>query len=205
MLHRRKADRPIEAMREGTYVLAEQATSNQQSWQSELDQHGKVTIASSFGSLLWRVGLAIVLVALFIYSRYASGDIGQRGLTIAIVGFALLILACIAFVVKFYGGRSIEVNADGIRMMDGRTHRWSDITTVCVYSPMKSPPMVSLTLSESAWNTTMKSQNAAAKMMHKGNKLVMRDRAIVLPSYLAADPGELAGWLNRLAKGIPDR
>lgn len=192
-------------MMEGTYVLVEQATSNQQAWQSELEQHGKVTIASSFGSLLWRVGLAIVLVSLFIYSRYTSGDIGQRGLTIAIVGFALLILACIVFVVKFYGGKSIEVNADGIRMMDGRTHHWNEITTVDVYSPMKSPPSVSVNLSESAWNSHMESQHAAAKVMHKGNKLIVRDRALVLPSYLAADPAELAGWLNRFAKGNPDR
>lgn len=180
--------------------MAEQMTPNQQSWQAELEQRGKVTIASSFGSLFWRVGLAIVLVALFVYSRYNAGDIGQRGLTLAIAGFVLLILACIVFVRVSYGGKSIEVNADGITMMDGSTHAWSDITSVGVYSPMKSPPVVALSLSESAWNAHMGGQNAAAKAMHSGNKLVMRDRAMALPSYLAADAGELAGWLNRLAQ-----
>jgi hypothetical protein len=105
----------------------------------------------------------------------------------------------------FYSGKSIEVNADGITMMDGNTHAWSDITSVDVHSPMKSPPMVSLALSESAWNAHMGGQNAAAKMMHRGNKLVMRERALILPSYLAADPGKLAGWLHRFAQGIPDR
>lgn len=175
-------------------------TANQQAWQTELEQQGKVTIAAGFGSLFWRVGLAVVLVALFVYSRYSAGDIGQRGLTLAIAGFALLILACIVFVRVFYGGKSIEVTADGIAMMDGTTHAWSDITSVGVYSPMKSPPVVALSLSESAWTAHMGGQNAAAKAMHKGNKLVMRERALVLPSYLAADPGELAGWLNRFAQ-----
>ncbi len=185
--------------------MAVQMTPNQQSWQSDLEQHGKVTIASSFGGLFWRVGLAVALVAAFIYSRYASGDIGQRGLTLAIAGFALLILACIVFVRMSYAGKSIEVDAQGITMMDGKTHPWSDITGVEVYSAVNSGPVVSLTLTEPAWNAYMDSQHAAAKVMHKGNKLVMRDRALVLPSYLAANPGELAGWLNYVAQGNPDR
>lgn len=186
---------------EGMYVLAEQATSNQQLWQSELEQHGKVTIASNFGSLLWRVGLAVALIAAFVYSRYTSGDIGQRGLTIAIAGFALLILACVVFVVKFYGGKSIVVTPDGITMMDGRTYAWDDISHVGVYSPMKSPPMVSVNLTEPAWDAHMGQQNVAAKLMHQGNKLVLRDRGVVLPSYLAASPAELAPWLNQFARG----
>lgn len=181
--------------------MSEQWTAQQQEWQSALERDGKVTISSGFGSLLWRVAIAVALVAFFIFARYQSGDIGQRGLTIAIIAFALLIIGCIIFVVKFYGGKSISVDSHGITMMDGANHQWSDVTDVGVYSPMKSPPMVSLNLSQAAWDTYMNSQNAAARAMHKGNKLVMRERGVVLPSYLAANPDELAPWLNQFAAG----
>lgn len=181
--------------------VTEQWTANQHAWQSEMEQHGKVIIRSSFGSMTWRVGFAVALVAVFVYGRYSSGDIGQRGLTLAIAGFALLLIACIVFVRMFYGGKSIAVTTDGITMMDGSAHAWSDIRQVAVYSPMKSPPMVSMSLTESAWESHMGKQNTAAKLMHQGNKLVLRDRSVVLPSYLAANPAELAPWLNQFARG----
>ena len=183
--------------------MAQNITAKQQAWQSELEQQGQVTIASSFGSLLWRVGIAIALVAFFVYARYQSGDIGQRGLTLAVVGFALLIAACIAFVVKQYGGKSIIVERHGITMIDGAFVPWSDITSVDVYAPAKSAPAVAVNLAESAWDAHLSQQNAAAKVMHKANKLIVRDRALVMPSYLAAEPTELADWLNSLVAAPP--
>lgn len=178
-------------------------SANQQVWQAELDQQGKVTIASSFGSLVWRVGIAMALVAFFIYARYQSGDIGQRGLTLAIIGFGLLIAACIAFVVKRYGGKAITVDRTGITMLDGVSVPWSDVSSVNVYAPAKAAPSVAINLTQSAWDAHVGKENAAAKLMHKANKLVVRDRALVMPSYLAAEPTELADWLNRFAAGSP--
>lgn len=185
--------------------MAVNMTANQQSWQSELEQQGKVTISSTFRSLIWRVGLALALVAFFVYARYQAGDIGQRGLTLAIVGFAVLILVCVAFVVKQYGGKSIEVDTHGINMMDGSSVSWNDVTSVDVYAPAKSAPAVAVNLTGPAWDAHLGTRNAAGKLMHRANKLIVRDRALVMPSYLAADPAELAGWLNGFAQGNPDR
>ena len=180
-------------------------TVNQQAWQTELEEQGRVTISSSFGSLLWRVGVAVALVAFFIYARYQSGDIGQRGLTLAAVGFGLLIAVCIAFVVKQYGGKSIIIDRHGITLINGVSVPWSDVVSVSVFAPAKSPPSVSLNLTESAWDAHMGQQTTAAKVMHKANSMIVRDRALVMPSYLEAGPTELAGWLNQFAQGNPDR
>ena len=183
--------------------MAADISANQQAWQSELDQQGKVNVSSTFGSLLWRVGIAIALVAFFVYVRYENGDIGQRGLTLAIVGFAMLIAACIAFVLKQYGGKSITIDRSGITLIDGVFLPWNDVSSVGVYAPAKAAPSVAINLTQSAWDAHMGKQNAAAKVMHKANKLVVRDRALVMPSYLAAEPTELAAWLNRFAAEAP--
>ena len=181
--------------------MEQKLTPAQAAWQSELDSTGRVTISSSFASLFWRVGLAIVLVAVFVYARYSSGDIGQRGLTIAIVGFAVLIIACIAFVKFQYGDKQLVVDSHGISMMDGQVVPWTDVTTVDVFAPAKSPPAVSVNLTQEAWDAHLSGKNAAASAMHKANKFIVRDRALVVPSYIDADPVELASWLNQFGRG----
>ena len=181
--------------------MDQQLTAAQAAWQSELDNTGRVTISSSFGSLFWRIGLAVVLIAVFVAARYSAGDIGQRGLTIAIIGFALLIIACVAFVKFQYGNKDIVVDTHGITMMDGQVVPWSDVTTVDVYAPAKSPPSVSVNLTQSAWDAHLASKGAAATAMHKANAFIVRDRALVIPSYLAANPAELASWLDQFGRG----
>lgn len=181
--------------------MDQQLTAAQAAWQSELDKTGRVTISSSFGSLFWRIGLAVVLIAAFVAARYSAGDIGQRGLTIAIIGFALLLVACIAFVKFQYGGKEIVVDAHGLKMMDGQVVPWTDVTTVEVYSPAKAAPAVSVNLTQSAWDAHLANKGAAVMAMHKANALIVRDRALVMPSYLAANAGELASWLNQFGRG----
>lgn len=184
-------------------ILAATMTANQQTWQSDLEQHGMVTINSTFGSLLWRVGIAVALVAFFVYARYSAGDIGQRGLTFAVIGFVLFIAGCVAFVVKQYGGKSLSVDSHGITLIDGRTMPWTDISSVDVFSAAKTPPSVAVNLTEAAWDAHMSQQHAAAKVMHRAHKLIVRDRALVMPSYLAAEPTELAAWLDQFVPGTP--
>lgn len=181
--------------------MEQQLTATQAAWQSDLDNTGRVSIKSSFGSLLWRVGLAIVLVAVFVFARYSAGDIGQRGLTIAIIGFALLIVGCIAFVNFQYGGKDLVIDSHGIKTMEGETIAWTDVTTVDVYAPARSAPAVSVNLTQQAWDSYLANKGAAAKAMHKANKMIVRDRALVMPSYLDANPAELASWLNQFGQG----
>lgn len=176
-------------------------TPQAQAWTDELQSVGKVRINSSMNSLVWRVGLAIVMIAVFTYIQYSNGSIGQRGLTLAIVGFALLLGACVLFVRLSYGGKSLEIDHQGATMVDGTFIPWTDITSVTVYNDPRSASSVQVNLTDSAWKTHIDSQGGGGKLMNKMNKTIVRDNALLVPSYLSASPQELALWMNTLAEG----
>lgn len=181
--------------------MAQQLTAAQTAWQSELDSIGRVTIKSSTRDLWWRVAVALALVGVFITVQYSTDKIGQRGLMLAVIGFGALIVGLVIFVHMYYGGKELVVDSHGIKTMNGETIPWTDVTTVDVFAPAKSPPAVSINLTKPAWDAYLAGKNAAARSMHKANKVVVGDRAVVLPSYLNANPAELASWLNQFGRG----
>lgn len=172
-------------------------------WQQEFEQNGRLEINSSLKSLSWRVGLAVAIVALVIWSRYNAGDIGTRGLTIAIVGFVVLIAGLVAFVVWRYGNKKLVAERDGLTTMDGTFYPWNDITDVTVWTDprARSASSVQLNLTESAWNAHLAKQHVGGSMMHKANKMIARNRAIVLPSFLDAPVEHMSAFLNQYAAG----
>src|SRR5699024_4889419 len=109
-----------------------------------------VEIKTNFSSLLWRVGIAGTIVAIFIWARYEAGDIGQRGLMIAIVGFALLIVGSIVFGKWKWGDKSIIIERDSVVTIDGKRIPWTDITDVSVYNAPRSGEAVQVNLTEEA-------------------------------------------------------
>lgn len=173
-------------------------------WIQELESIGRVEIKSSFKSLIWRVGLAVAIVAFVIYARYQAGDIGQRGLTIAVIGSGVLIIACLAFVKMKYGGKSIVIERDGLTTMEGMRIPWTDIVDVTIFTAPRSDNSVLVNLTEDAWIQHMATQQGGGKMLHKANKFITRNRSIVLPSYLDAPQNDLVELLNRYAQGRPE-
>lgn len=184
--------------------MAESVMSPQiQAWMKELESVGRVEIRSSFTSLIWRVGLAVAIVALFILVRFQAGDIGQRGLATAIIGFAALIIGSTMFVRMKYGDKTIVIETDGLITMDGKRIPWTDIEDVSVYSDPRgrAASNVQVNLTAQAWDAHLVGQGAGGKLVHGANKLIARNRAIIMPSYLDAKPHELAAWLNTQASG----
>lgn len=173
-------------------------------WIQELESIGRVEIKSSFKSLIWRVGLAVAIVAFVIYARYQAGDIGQRGLTIAVIGSGVLIIACLAFVKMKYGGKSIVIERDSLTTMEGMRIPWTDIVDVTIFTAPRSDNSVLVNLTEDAWIQHMATQQGGGKMLHKANKFITRNRSIVLPSYLDAPQNDLVELLNRYAQGRPE-
>lgn len=174
-----------------------------QSWTDDLNSVGRVEIKPNFNSLIWRIGLAIAIVVLFISIRFQAGDIGQRGLAIAIIGFAVLIIGSSIFVRITYGGKVLVIERDSLVTMDGKRIPWTDVQDVTVYSDPRgrTPSSVQVNLTEQAWSAHMASQGTGGRMMHGANKLLTRNRAIMLPTYLDAKSQELAEWLNTHARG----
>ena len=174
-----------------------------EAWNQEFEQHGRVEVKSSLKSMLWRVGLAIAILAVVIYLRYNAGDIGTRGLTVAIVGSVVLVGGCIAFVVWRYGDKKMIAERDGFTAMDGAFYPWSDIASVSVWSDPRgrSASAVQINLTESAWKSHMDKQNAGGAMMHKANKLFAGDRALVQPSFIDAPAEHVAAFLDQFAQG----
>lgn len=176
-------------------------TPSMQGWQNDLESVGRVEIKSSFTSLIWRVGMAVAIVAVVIILRYQAGDIGERGLMIAVAGFAVLIVGCIVFVKVKWGDSSITIERDSIVTMDGGRIPWTDITDVSVYNAPRSGTALQVNLTEQAWTEHMSKQHRGGKMMHGANKLITRNRGLIQPEYLDARPAELAAWMNQFVRG----
>lgn len=172
-------------------------------WIRELESVGRVEIKPNFNSLIWRIGLAIAIVVLFISIRFQAGDIGQRGLAIAIIGFAVLIIGSSIFIRITYGGKALVIERDSLVTMEGKRIPWTDVQDVTVYSDPRgrTPISVQVNLTEQAWSDHMAAQGAGGRVMHGANKLLTRNRAIMLPTYLDAKPQEMAEWLNTHARG----
>lgn len=179
-------------------------TANMQSWTDDLRNIGRVEIRMTFKSLLWRVGIAVIVIAIFIGIRYEAGDIGQRGLTLAIGGFALLIIGCIVFVKKKWGDTAMVIERDSVVLYDDRRIPWSDITDISVYNNPRSGSALQVNLTQEAWNAHMNKEGRGGKMMHSANKLITRNRGLVQPQYLDANPDELAAWMNQFPTGVAD-
>lgn len=177
-------------------------TPNMQRWTSDLNNVGRVEIKTNFKSLTWRVGIAIVVVAIFVWVRYQAGDIGQHGLTLAIGGFALLIIGCIIFVKYKWGDSKITIERDSVVLHDGKRIPWSEITDVSVYDSPRSGSALQVNLTEEAWNDRMDAEGRGGKMLHGANKLITRNRGLVQPEYMAANPAELAAWMNQFPTGV---
>lgn len=175
-----------------------------QSWTDDLYNIGQVKIKTNFKSLIWRVGLAVIIVAVVVWFRYQAGDIGQRGLTIAVAGFALLIIGCVVFVKSKWGDSKIIVERDGIVLYDGKRIPWSDITDVSVYNNPRSGSALQVNLTEEAWSNRMSSEGRGGKMMHGANKFITRNRGLVQPEYMDVNPAEFAAWLNQFPTGEPE-
>lgn len=178
-------------------------TPNMQSWTNDLNSIGRVEIKSSFNSLWWRVGLAVAILMAVIYFRYQAGDIGTRGLTLAIIGSVVLVVGCVAFVFWRYGNKTLLIERDGVTLLDGNFYPWSDISSVSVWRDPRGQAASALqfNLTESAWKNHMDKQNAGGAMMHKANTLIAGDRALVISAYIGANPAELAAWMNQFPQG----
>lgn len=179
-------------------------TPNMQSWTDDLNSFGQVKIKTNFKSLIWRVGLAAIIVAVVVWFRYQAGDIGERGLSIAIGGFALLIIGCVIFVKMKWGNSSIIVERDGIVLYDGKRIPWSGITDVSVFNNPRSGSALQVNLTEDAWNARMNEEGRGGKMMHGANKFITRNRGLVQPEYMDVNPAEFAAWLNQFPTGEPE-
>lgn len=163
---------------------------------------GRVEIKNNFKSLIWRVGLAVLIVAVVVWLRYEAGDIGERGLTIAVAGFALLIVGCVVFVKMKWGNSSIIVESDSIVLYDGRRIPWSDVTDISVYNNPRSGSALQVNLTEEAWSMHMGDEGRGGKMMHSANKFITRNRGFVQPEYMDVNPAEFAAWLNQFPTGV---
>lgn len=178
-------------------------TPNMQKWEQDLNGVGRVEIGTTFKSLIWRVGIAAIIVAVVIWMRYQAGDIGQRGLTIAIVGFTLLIVGCMVFVKMKWGDSKIIVERDSIVLYDGKRIPWSDITDVSMYNNPRSGSALQVNLTEDAWGARMGEEGRAGKMMHGANSFITRNRGLVQPEYMDINPAEFAAWANQFPHGQP--
>lgn len=172
-------------------------------WQQELESTGSVRIGTSMNSLIWRVGLAALIVAAFLWRQYTNDQIGQQVLYIAIAGFALLILGCVIFVRTQYGAKQLTVDRHGITNVDGNTYPWSDVQQLGVFSAPRQGDALQIQLTDDAWKRHLSKQSAAGSLVHKGNRLVTRNNSIVAPTFIDADPNELATWLSQFAQGEP--
>lgn len=172
-----------------------------QKWTNDINSVGRVEIKTSFKSLIWRVAIAAAFVAIFIFFRYQAGDIGDRGLTIAIAGFVLLIAGCIVFVRMKWGDQSLIIERDSVVTVSGQRIPWSDISSVSVYQAPRSGAALMVNLTEQAWAEHMNNQGRGGRMMHGANKFITRNRGLVQPEYLDARPAELAAWMNQFVRG----
>lgn len=177
---------------------------NIETWQQELESTGSVRIGTSMTGLIWRVGLAALLVMGFVYRQYQTDKIGMNMVYVALIGFALLIIACVMFVRLRYGGKHITIDQHGITNVDGNTYPWSDITSVGVYNDPRSADALQINLTADAWQNHIGKQNAAGSLMHKANKLVARNNAVTVPNYLDADLQQLSAWLNQYVRGTAE-
>lgn len=174
---------------------------NMQSWTNDINNIGRVEIKTSFKSLNTRLIVVIAVITGFVIRAYQVGDVGTRGLTIAIVGFAALIIGCIVFVKKKWGDQSFTIERDSVVTVSGQRILWSDITNVSVYQAPRSGAALMVNLTEEAWNGHLNSQGRAGRMMHGANKFITRNRGLVQPEYLDAPPAELANWMNQFVRG----
>lgn len=127
-------------------------TPNMQKWTDDLQSFGKVEISAAFKSLIWRVGLAVIIIAIFLWAQYNSGNIGQTGLTWGIVGFVALIVGLIAFVKIKWGDSNLTIDRDGVQTFDGHRIPWTDITDVSVYNAPRSGSALQINVTQEAWD-----------------------------------------------------
>lgn len=179
-------------------------TPNMQSWTDDLRSVGRVEIGTSFKSLIWRVGIAAIVVAVVVWLRYQAGDIGDRGLTIAIVGFVALIFGCVVFVKMKWGASKIVVERDSVILYDGKRIPWSGITDISVFNNPRSGSALQVNLTEEAWADRMGAEGRGGKMMHGANKFITRNRGLVQPEYMDVNPAEFAAWLNQFPTGVAE-
>lgn len=179
-------------------------TPNMQKWTDDLQSFGKVEISAAFKSLIWRVGLAVIIIAIFLWAQYNSGNIGQTGLTWGIVGFVALIVGLIAFVKIKWGDSNLTIDRDGVQTFDGHRIPWTDITDVSVYNAPRSGSALQINVTQEAWDAHLAGQNRGGKIMHSANKFVTRNRGFVQPEYLGANPHELAAWMNQFPQAQPE-
>ena len=170
-------------------------------WQQELDSIGRVEIKSDFSGLTWRVGLAFALAAGVIYMRYLAGDLGQRGLTYAFAGLALLIAVLVVAVRMYWGGKAILIERDSIVTMEGVRIPWTDITDVSVFTLHRSGPALQVNLTESAWSNFLLNQGRGGRFLHRANNVVTRNRGLVMSQYLEGQVEDLAAWMNQHVRG----
>ncbi len=179
-------------------------TPNMQSWTDDLNNFGRTEIKTSFKSLTWRIGIAVAVLTAVIWFRYEAGDIGQRGLTLAIGGSILLLVGCVVFVKMKWGDSKIIVERDGVVLYDGKRFPWSDITDVTVFNNPRSGSALQVNLTEDAWKARMDSEGAGGKLLHGANKFITRKRGLVQPEYFDANPAELAAWMNQFPTGVAE-
>lgn len=182
--------------------MSSAVTSSQiQQWQQELESIGRVDIESDFSGLTWRVALALLLAGGIIYARYLAGDLSQQVFLYALAGLVLFIGVLVIAVRTYWGGKSVIIERDSVVITDGSRISWADVTDVTVFNMHNSGPAVQINLTEDAWADYLANQGRGGNILHRANKMVTRNRGLVLPQYLQGSPEELAAWMNRFSRG----
>ena len=175
-----------------------------EAWSSELDSVGRVEIRSNFRGLIFRVGIAVIVLGMLIYSMYMEGTLGTSGLVVAVVAAAALVIGCVLFVISKWGGKAIVVERVSLVTMEGHRIPWKDIDHVTVFHVPRSGAAVQVVLTEQAWNAFLATQGRSDKFTHRTNKWMSTNRGLLMPQYMDARPQELAAWLNQFSQGNPD-
>lgn len=173
-----------------------------QEWTDELNSVGRIEFRFKGPNIQWwYLILAFGFIGFMIWAGYMGGRFTglQASLsTIVVLGSILLLVLWPR--IK-YSGRSIIVELDNIRLMDGTRFYWNEIEQVRVNSSSKSGPTIVMDVTKPAWERYIRNTGFWSGLNHRLIKLVERKPALYMAAYIEINLGEFIGWLDSLAQG----
>lgn len=165
-------------------------------WDEQLQAFGSVVFTQKVGRMLLVFGAIVLSVIAGVALGIADDEeIDPQVLGIVAGILAVLVGGPMIYYLFWFRHKRVVVETDGVRLTNGYLMPWSGIDYAGVWS-YRGNTSVTLELEEDTMRAYQAQQSRAARMVTKANARLTGSRAVFLPSTLAADPAELATWLN---------
>lgn len=173
-----------------------------QTWTDELKSVGRVEFPAGFRRTNWWY---LVLVFVFLIFMMWAGYTAGRFTGLQALGSIVVVLGSILALLLWprikYSGKSMIVEQDSIRFMEGQRFHWSEIIRVGANRSSKSGPSIVFQVTESAWERYLRQAGFWSGMNHRLIHLIERKRALYIAAYFDFNQAEFIAWLNGFAQG----